>query len=63
MRADDNGILQHTKDGIVYHPPMKGIEQGKSYTLTNKGDHYQTQQNYEIKVPTKSHDQDRGASR
>ena len=63
VRADDKGILQKTNDGIVYHPPMKGIEQGKSYTLTNKGDHYQTQQNYEIKTPIKSHDQDRGISR
>lgn len=63
VRADDKGVLQQTKDGIVYHPPMKGFEQGKSYTLTNKGDHYQIQQNYEIKTPIKSHDQDRGVSR
>lgn len=63
MRADDKGILQQTKDGIVYHPAIKGIEQGKSYTLTHKGDHYQTQQDYEIKIPTKSQVQDKGASR
>ena len=60
VRADDKGILQQTKDGIVYHPAMKGIEQGKSYTLTNKGDHYQTQQNYEIKAPTKNQDYEKG---
>lgn len=60
VRADDKGILQKTNDGIVYHPPMKGIEQGKSYTLTNKGDHYQTQQTYEIKTPTKSQEYEKG---
>ena len=63
VRADDKGILQQTKDGIVYHPPMQGIEQGKSYTLTNKGDHYQTQENYEIKAPSKSQEHDKGISR
>ena len=63
VRADDKGILQKTNDGIVYHPPIKGIEQGKPYTLTNKGDDYQAQQNYEIKTRIKSHDQDRGVSR
>ena len=61
VRADDKGILQQTKDGIVYHPPMQGIEQGKSYNLENKGDHYQTQQSYEIRTSTKS--QDRGMER
>ena len=60
VRADDKGILQKTNDGIVYHPPMKGIEQGKSYNLTNKGDHYQTQQTYEIKTPTKSQEYEKG---
>lgn len=60
VRADDKGILQRTKDGIVYHPPMQGIEQGKSYNLTNKGDHYQTQQTYEIKTPTKSQEYEKG---
>ena len=63
LRADENGIVQQTRDGTVYHPAMSGIEQGKSYNLENNGSSYNVQQEYEIRKPDKSLDQDRGMDR
>ena len=63
LRSDENGIVQQTGDGTVYHPAMSGIEQGKSYNLENNGDSYKVQQQYEVRKPDKSLDQDRGMIR
>ena len=63
LRSDENGIVQQTRDGTVYHPAMSGIEQGKSYNLENNGDSYKVQQQYEVRKPDKSLDQDRGMIR
>uniref|UniRef100_UPI0018661F0B hypothetical protein n=1 Tax=Psychrobacter sp. PG1 TaxID=2742618 RepID=UPI0018661F0B len=63
LRSDENGILQQTRDGIVYHPAMSDIEQGKSYNLENNGNTYNVQPQYEIRKPNKSLDQDRGMDR
>jgi hypothetical protein len=63
LRSDENGIVQQTRDGTVYHPAMSGIEQGKSYNLENNGDSYNVQQEYEARKPNKSLDQDRGMNR
>lgn len=63
LRSDENGIVQQTKDGAVYHPAMSGIEQGKSYNLENNGNSYSLQQEYEVKKPNKSLDQDRSIER
>ncbi|MGP9457070.1 MobA/MobL family protein [Psychrobacter sp. AOP7-D2-23] len=63
LRADDNGIVQQTRNGIVYHPAMSGIEQGKSYYLENNGNTYNTREEYQVRTPNKSIDQDRGIVR
>ena len=63
LRSDENGIVQQTRDGNVYHPAMSGIEQGKSYNLENNGSSYNVQQEYEVRKPNKSLDQDRGIER
>ena len=63
LRADENGIVQQTRNGIVYHPAMSGIEQGKSYYLENNGNTYNTREEYQIRTPNKSIDQDRGIVR
>jgi hypothetical protein len=63
LRADENGIVQQTRDGKVYHPAMSGIEQGKSYNLENNGSSYKVQEQYEVRKPDKSLDQDRGIGR
>ena len=63
LRSDENGIVQQTRDGTVYHPAMSGIEQGKSYNLENNGNSYKVQQQYEVRKPDKSLDQDRGMIR
>ena len=63
LRADDNGIVQQTRNGIVYHPAMSGIEQGKSYHLENNGNTYNTREQYQVRTPNKSIDQDRGIVR
>mgnify|MGYP000159157053 CR=1 FL=1 len=63
LRADENGIVQQTRDGTVYHPAMSGIERGKSYNLENNGSSYKVQQQYEVRKPDKSLDQDRGMVR
>lgn len=60
LRSDENGIVQQTRDGTVYHPAMSGIEQGKSYNLENNGSSYKVQEQYEVRKPDKSLDQDRG---
>ena len=60
LRADDRGVLQQTKDGIVYHPPLSRLEQGKSYNLTSKGEHYEVQQSYDYQVPIKSQERQKG---
>ena len=63
LQADENGIVQQTRDGTVYHPAMSGVEQGKSYNLENNGSSYNVQQEYEIRKPDKNLDQDRGIGR
>ena len=63
LRADENGIVQQTRDGTVYHPALSSVEQGKSYNLENNGSSYNVQQEYEIRKPDKSLDQDRGMDR
>ena len=63
LRADENGIVQQTRDGKVYHPALSGVEQGKSYNLENNGSSYNVQQEYEIRKPDKNLDQDRGIGR
>ena len=63
LQADENGIVQQTRDGTVYHPAMSGVEQGKSYNLENNGSSYNVQQEYEIRKPDKNLDQDRGMVR
>ena len=63
LRADENGIVQQTRDGTVYHPALSGVEQGKSYNLENNGSSYNVQQEYEIRKPDKNLDQDRGIGR
>lgn len=63
LRADENGIVQQTRDGKVYHPALSSVEQGKSYNLENNGSSYNVQQEYEIRKPDKSLDQDRGMDR
>ena len=63
LRADENGIVQQTRNGIVYHPAMSGIEQGKSYHLENNGNTYNTREQYQVRTPNKSIDQDRGIVR
>ena len=63
LRADDNGIVQQTRNGIVYHPAMSGIEQGKSYYLENNGNTYNTREEYQVRTPNKNIDQDRGMVR
>lgn len=63
LRSDENGIVQQTRNGTVYHPAMDGIEQGKSYSLTNEGNSYAVQQQHEYKTPEKSLDRDRGVDR
>lgn len=63
LRADENGIVQQTRDGKVYHPALSSVEQGKSYNLENNGSSYNVQQEYEIRKPDKSLDQDRGIGR
>lgn len=60
LRADDKGVLQQTSDGIVYHPPLSRLEQGKSYNLTNKGEHYEVQQSYDYQIPTKNQEPQKG---
>lgn len=60
LRADDKGVLQQTNDGIVYHPPLSRLEQGKSYNLTNKGEHYEVQQSYDYQIPTKNQEPQKG---
>lgn len=63
LRADENGIVQQTRDGTVYHPALSSVEQGKSYNLENNGDSYNVQQEYEIRKTDKSLDQDRVMNR
>lgn len=60
LRADDKGVLQQTNDGIVYHPSLSRLEQGKSYNLTNKGEHYEVQQSYDYQIPTKNQEPQKG---
>ena len=63
LRADENGIVQQTRDGTVYHPALSSVEQGKSYNLENNGSSYNVQQEYDVRKPNKSVDQDRGVER
>lgn len=63
LRSDENGIVQQTRDGTVYHPALSSVEQGKSYNLENNGSSYNVQQEYEIRKPDKNLDQDRGMVR
>lgn len=63
LRSNENGIVQQTKEGTVYHPAMSGIEQGKSYHLENNGNSYSVQQEYEVRKSSKSLDQDRSIDR
>lgn len=63
LRADENGIVQQTRDGTVYHPALSSVEQGKSYNLENNGSSYNVQQEYEARKTDKSLDQDRGMNR
>lgn len=63
LRADENGIVQQTRDGTVYHPALSSVEQGKSYNLENNGSSYNVQQEYEVRKTDKSLDQDRGLHR
>lgn len=63
LRSDENGIVQQTRNGTIYHPAMSGIEQGKSYNLENNGDSYNVQQEYEFRKTGKSLDQDRDMNR
>ena len=63
LRADENGIVQQTRDGTVYHPALSSVEQGKSYNLENNGSSYNVQQEYEARKTDKSLDQDRGINR
>ena len=63
LRSDENGIVQQTRDGTVYHPALSSVEQGKSYNLENNGSSYNVQQEYDVRKPNKSVDQDRGVER
>ena len=63
LRADENGIVQQTRDGTVYHPALSSVEQGKSYNLENNGSSYNVQQEYEARKTDKSLDQDKGMNR
>lgn len=64
IRADDKGILQQTKDGIVYHEYIdpKEVKQGKSYTLSFKETatsiHTRIEPNIEFKPPDKSNERE-----
>lgn len=64
IRADDKGILQQTKDGIVYHEYIdpKEVKQGKSYTLsfneTATNIHTRIEPNIEFKPPDKSNERE-----
>ena len=57
--ADDNGIVQQTRNGIVYHPAMSGMEQGKSYYTWEQRQHLIThERNIRVRTPNKSIGQD-----
>lgn len=54
LQTDEKGILQQTRNGIVYHPAIEGIEQGKSYNLMATSEKtYKVQQDSEIRTGKK----------
>ena len=60
LRADKNGILQQTGEGIVYHPPLASVKEGKNYNLTpTSNTMYDVQEAMEIRIAQKSQEQDR----
>ena len=61
LRADENGILQQTADGVVLHPPIKGIDEGKNYYLKNNGATYDVRE--ERSYSRSGQGQDRGLER
>ena len=65
LRADANGILQQTADGVVLHPPMEDIEQGKNYYLQNKGNTYSVmeQRSYGKAEQGQEHNRNQGMDR
>ena len=57
LRADKNGVLQQTSKGIVYHPPLSKVEEGKNYNLkATSNTMYEVQEAMEIKIAQKRQD-------
>lgn len=55
LRADEKGVIQQTKDGIVYHQNIshRDVKQGSSYTLSFDEKNSRVEPNFEFKAPTK----------
>lgn len=59
VRADKNGILQQTGEGIVYHPPLSSVKEGKDYNLKPTSNAmYEVQEAMVIRTAQKSQDKD-----